>query len=218
MDGNRRWARAQGKLETSFGHRRGAEHLSSLLGWLVDRGIEHASVYVLSADNIRKRGAEEVSFLFTLIETIIPQRVRASGHWRLHVSGDLELLPASTRAALLEAMETTHERSSHLTLAIGYDAHTDILDAVRRTVVELSSGDDGVLSVDAISRRLAGGPNKEIDLIIRTGGENRTSGFFPWQSRAAELYVASCPWPDFAERDLDDAFAYYAARSGSDSS
>lgn len=214
MDGNRRWAHAQGKLDSRFGHRIGAEHLSNFLGWLADRGIEHASVYVLSADNIRKREAEEVGFLFTLIESTIPQRVQSSEHWRLHVSGDLDLLPASTKDALTEAEEATHDRSSHLTLAIGYDAHADILEAVRRTVSELSTGDLEDISVDAISRQLAGGPSKEIDLIIRTGGDNRTSGFFPWQSRYAELFVASCSWPDFAERDLEDALAHYAASSG----
>lgn len=212
MDGNRRWARAQRHLDVSFGHQVGAEHLSNLLEWLAAREIDHASAYVLSADNIRKRDAQEISFLFGLIENTIPQRVRAAKCWRLHVSGDLELLPSSTRNALLEAIEETRDRPGHLTLAIGYDAHADILAAVRRAVAQLPAGDAAEFSIEAVSRQLAGGPLKDIDLIIRTGGDSRTSGFFPWQSRAAELYVAQSPWPAFTEEDLDAALAYYAMK------
>lgn len=212
MDGNRRWARAQRHLDVSFGHQVGAEHLSDLLEWLAARGIDHASAYVLSADNIHKRDAREVSFLFGLIETTIPQRVRAAKRWRLHVSGDLELLPTSTRKALTEAVEETRDRPGHVTLAIGYDAHADIVGALRRAVSQLPASDAVELSVEAVSQQLAGGPLKDIDLIIRTGGDSRTSGFFPWQSRAAELYVAQGPWPAFTEKDLDAALAYYAKK------
>lgn len=215
MDGNRRWARAQRLLDVSTGHRVGAEHLSQLLGWLAARGIDHASIYVLSADNIRKRNARELDVLFTLIETTIPERVRAAERWRLHLSGDLDLLPGAVRDALRNAAEETRDRPGHLTLAIGYDAHADILAALRRAVSHLPAGEVEQLSVDAVSQQLAGGPVKEIDLIIRTGGDSRTSGFFPWQSSAAELYVASCPWPAFTESDLEDALAYFAMkRSG----
>lgn len=212
MDGNRRWARAQRLLDPSAGHRVGAEHLSHLLDWLAVRGIEHASVYVLSADNIRRRDARELDVLFTLIETTIPERVRAAERWQLHISGDLELLPASTQDALRQAVEETRDRPGHLTLAIGYDARADIIAAVRRAVSSLSAADVDQLTVDAVSAQLAGGPVKDIDLIIRTGGDSRTSGFFPWQSRAAELYVASCPWPAFTERDLEDALTFFARR------
>ena len=211
MDGNRRWARAHGHSDVGAGHRAGAEHLTDLLQWLTSRGIDHASAYVLSADNIRKRSSFEVGFLFHLIENVIPERVRASKQWRLHVSGDLDLLPRSARQALLDAVEETTERPGHLTLAIGYDAHSDILAALRRAVAALPGTDSTDLSVETISQHLSGGPNKEIDLIIRTGGDARISGFFPWQSTSAELYVAQCAWPDFEETDLDAALAHYAA-------
>ncbi|WP_193106659.1 polyprenyl diphosphate synthase [Brachybacterium sp. FME24] len=212
MDGNRRWARAEGLADISEGHRAGAEHLTDLLAWASARGIDHVSVYVLSADNIRKRDSLEMQFLFALIETVIPDRVRAAERWQLHISGDLELLPSSTRDALLTAVQDTKDRPGHLTLAIGYDAHQDILDALRRAVTDLPSGDPSSLTVEMISSRLAGGPVKDIDLIIRTGGDSRTSGFFPWQSKSAELYVSPGPWPAFTERDFDEALAYYAAR------
>lgn len=215
MDGNRRWARAQQFLDPSAGHRVGAEHLSRLLGWLAARGIEHASVYVLSADNIRRRDARELDVLFGLIETTIPERVRAAEIWQLHVSGDLSLLPGPTQSALRKAVEETRDRPGHLTLAIGYDPRADILAALQRAVSALPGSDVEQLTVDAVSEQLAGGPVKDIDLIIRTGGDSRTSGFFPWQSRSAELHVASCPWPAFTESDLEDALTFFAVkRSG----
>ena len=214
MDGNRRWARAQRHFDVSLGHKAGAEHLSSFMAWLSARDIDHASAYVLSADNIRKRDPGEVRYLFTLIEEIIPQRVEAALNWRLHVSGDLELLPAPARAALERAMQETADRPRHLTLAIGYDARADIVSAVQRAVSQLDVGAVEGLTVDTVSAQLAGGPMKDIDLIIRTGGDSRTSGFFPWQSKSAELYVVQHPWPAFSESDLDDALSYYGAKRG----
>ena len=211
MDGNRRWARSRGLADVSLGHRAGAEHLSDFLAWLSARGIEHASVYVLSADNIRRRSPLELGVLFTLIENVIPARVLAAGQWRLHISGNLDLLPTTTREALGRAIEMTRDRPGHLTLAIGYDARADILGAVRRAVAALPADEPGALSVDLISQQLPGGPAKAIDLIIRTGGDSRTSGFFPWQSTSAELHVASCSWPDFSEHDLERALAHYDA-------
>lgn len=214
MDGNRRWAKARHHLRASHGHRAGAEHLSSFMAWLAARGIDHASAYVLSADNIRKRDSREVSYLFTLIEEIIPQRVEEAQSWQLHVSGDLEMLPDTARAALERAVQDTADRPRHLTLAIGYDAHTDILSAVRRAVSRLDASAVDHLTVDEVSAELAGGPVKDIDLIIRTGGDSRTSGFFPWQSKNAELFVVQHPWPAFDESDLDAALDYYGFRRG----
>src|SRR5699024_11447043 len=104
------------------------------------RSIDHASAYVLSAGNIRKRDSQEVRYLFRLIEEIIPHRVKAAQSWQLHVSGDLDLLPASARAALERAIQETSDRPRHLTLAIGYDAHADIVSAVQRTTLHLSTG------------------------------------------------------------------------------
>lgn len=215
MDGNRRWAKAQRHVDVGFGHKAGAEHLSNFMAWLSARDIDHASAYVLSADNIRKRDSQEVRYLFTLIEEIIPHRVKAAQSWQLHVRGDLDLLPAPARAALERAIQETADRPRHLTLAIGYDAHANIVSAVQRAILHLNAGELDGLTVDAVSEQLAGGPVKDIDLIIRTGGDSRTSGFFPWQSRAAELHVASCPWPAFTESDLEAALTFFAAkRSG----
>lgn len=207
MDGNRRWARAAGMTRVSLGHRVGADHLEDLLGWLTTRGIRHASVYVLSADNIRKRDHDEIGYLFGLIESVVPEKVKASGEWQLHIAGDTSLLPESCATALENAVSATAGRRSHLTLAIGYDAKQEVVDAVRAVLVAGEHPDEA-----AITSRLPGGPIKDIDLVIRTSGEQRISGFFPWQSQHAEIVFSDKFWPAFDEHDLDLALREFARR------
>lgn len=136
MDGNRRWARAAGHLDPSVGHKYGADHIEDLLQWCTDWGIEHLTTYVMSADNIRKRPPEQVAFLFELLAGRLPELILSSGRWALHVSGELDLLPASARDALAAAELATADRPAHLTLAVGYDGHGDIVDGIRRALAE----------------------------------------------------------------------------------
>jgi short-chain Z-isoprenyl diphosphate synthase len=217
MDGNRRWARATGHLDPSVGHRVGAEHVEDVLRWCEDRDIDHLTIYVLSADNIRRRASTEIDHLMQLLETVVPAKVLSrGGHWRLHVAGDLALLPVSTAAALTEAMAATANGPAHVTLAIGYDGRADVVTAVRSVLAEHTAGDLGlselaeVVDADMIGAALPGGPVKDIDLVIRTSGEVRISGFFPWQSAHAELYFSDRMWPAFGEADFDDALAHFA--------
>ena len=210
MDGNRRWARALGR-SASFGHDAGANHLGDVLGWLRARRIEHASVYVLSADNIRKRSAEEVDYLFSLMESVLAKTVEQSHDWQLHVSGDLTLLSPRARRALEQVVRQTHERPCHLTLAIGYSPHDDIVTGIRSALEQGVDADTPEL-VQAIGAHMPGGPLKEIDLVIRTSGETRTSGFFPWQTTRAEIVLSNTMWPAFSESDLDRALAEYRDR------
>lgn len=208
MDGNRRWARAAGHQDPRVGHRYGADHVEDLLQWCTDWGIEHLTTYVMSADNIRKRPPEQVGYLFELLAGRIPDLVLRSGRWALHVSGDLDLLSADARQALVDAELETVDRPAHLTMAIGYDGRGDIVDGIRRALVE--HGPD--IDEAAITAALAGGPVKDIDLVIRTSGELRLSGFFPWQTADAEIYVSSKLWPDFDADDFAEALRYYSSR------
>ncbi|MCW2793622.1 MAG: hypothetical protein JWO76_2720 [Nocardioides sp.] len=212
MDGNRRWARSAGHANPSVGHRYGAEHVGRILDWCSRRGIEHLSIYVLSADNIRRRPGPELEHLFDLLASTLPEIVtRSAGSWSLHVSGDLTLLPDRSRDALLRAVEETRDRRAHLTLAIGYDGRQDVVRGIRSALL---SSRNGSLDVDTITAHLPGGPVKEIDLVIRTSGEHRLSGFFPWQTSHAEIHVSRKMWPAFTERDFERALADYASRRG----
>jgi short-chain Z-isoprenyl diphosphate synthase len=220
MDGNRRWARMAG-LDARAGHRAGAEHVEDVLRWCEERGIDHLSIYVLSADNIRRRAGDEIDHLMHLLETVVPEKVLGrGGRWRLHVAGDMDLLPETTARALAAAVDATRDGDAHLTLAVGYDGRAQVAAAVR-SILAAAAGTDATLGdvaalVDAesIGAALGGGPVKEIDLVIRTSGEVRVSGFFPWQSAHAELYVSPRMWPAFTAADFDAALAHFAQVRG----
>lgn len=219
MDGNRRWARLRGLASASEGHRHGADHIEDLLGWCEARGIDHVSIYVLSADNIRKRSTGEVGFLFGLVARVLPGLVERSGNWSLHVSGDLSLLPEDAAEALARAEERTTGRPGHVTLAIGYDGRADIVAGIRGAVLAGAADATGGIDPADITEHLPGGPLKEIDLVVRTSGEQRLSGFFPWQASNAEVHVSPKLWPDFDEADFDlalDQYAIASARAGGD--
>lgn len=214
MDGNRRWARGAGLRSVSDGHRRGADHIEDLLDWCTRWGIDHLTTYVLSADNIRKRSGVEVGHLFGLITDVVPGLVKRSGRWSLYVSGDLSLLPPDAADALRAAVDRTGGRPAHLTMAIGYDGRTDIVEGVRAALRAGTIDSPDEIDPAVITAGLPGGPVKEIDLVIRTSGEHRLSGFFPWQTAHAEIYLSPKLWPEFAEVDFADALRHYAeARS-----
>ncbi len=206
MDGNRRWARAAG-LSSKEGHSAGAEHLKQLLTWCSRWGIEHVSVYVLSADNIRKRSGQEVENLFELLTNTLPKVVTDNNEWSLHVAGDMNLLPKAACEALNQAVDQTKDRTGHLTMAVGYDGRGAIVEAIRTTML---NGDS--INVDTITQACTGGPVKNIDLVIRTGSQTRLSGFFPWQTTHAELYLSSKMWPAFTVGDFEDALHYYGSK------
>jgi short-chain Z-isoprenyl diphosphate synthase len=209
MDGNRRWARAVGHANASVGHKVGAEHMEELLAWCVASEIHHLTIYVLSADNIRKRSAREVGFLFGLLAGTLPDLVRRSERWALYVAGDLAMLPADTREALETAVRDTAGRPRHLTLAIAYDGRADIVEAIRSAIRAGADAADPAV----ITEHLGGGPVKEIDLVIRTSGEHRLSGFLPWQTAHSEVVVSDTPWPAFTSEDFEAALRHYSDRA-----
>ncbi|MCD0442770.1 di-trans,poly-cis-decaprenylcistransferase [Glycomyces sp. A-F 0318] len=220
MDGNRRWARSRGFADAGIGHRYGAEHLDDLLGWCAPIGIDHVTVYVASVDNLRKRDGGEVAHLMEMIEAIIADRLMLPGNrWRLHIAGQLDHLPDSTAEALKAAVDATAGRDGgHLTIAIGYDGQTEIVDAVR-TLLEQEAAQGG--TIDGLAERLTAadiGAHRytpelpAADLIIRTSGERRLSSFLLWQSAGAELYFCDVYWPGFRHVDFLRALRDYARR------
>jgi short-chain Z-isoprenyl diphosphate synthase len=221
MDGNRRWARQMGYANPSIGHRYGAEHVDEVLDWCAQLGIPHVTVYVCSSDNLRKRDSDEVSHLMAMIEEVVAERLRRpEGQWRLHVAGRLDDLPDLTRHALKRAAEETRERQApfDLTIAIGYDGREEIVDAVRSlldarsraglTTAELAAQ----LSMEDIAAHLYTTGQPDPDLVIRTSGELRMSGFLLWQAAYSELYFCDVYWPGFRYVDFLRALRSYAAR------
>ncbi|TDC57071.1 di-trans,poly-cis-decaprenylcistransferase [Jiangella ureilytica] len=213
MDGNRRWARQAGYADPTIGHRFGAEHVDELLTWCAAIGIGHVTVYVASSDNLRKRSSDEVGHLMRMVEEVVATRLASPSHrWRLHVAGRLDELPDSTRDALKLAVSSTAGRSEglELTVAIGYDGRQEIVDAVRSYLDDGGSADD--LTPDDIARHLYTRGQPAPDLVIRTSGEQRLSGFLIWQAAHAELYFCDAYWPGFRQVDFLRALRTYARR------
>jgi short-chain Z-isoprenyl diphosphate synthase len=220
MDGNRRWAKQTRKASVSVGHRHGARHLDDLLDWCVGVGIHHVTVFVASIDNLRKRDTDEVRYLTQLIEEAVQERLsRTSDRWRVRVAGRLEVLPDSTRHALKSIVEATSEREGwDLTMAIGYDGRQEITDALRDLLDERARAGATIdelaetLCVEDIAAHLYTSGQPDPDLIIRTSGEQRLSGFLLWQAVRTELYFCDTYWPGFREVDFLRALRAYGPR------
>jgi short-chain Z-isoprenyl diphosphate synthase len=220
MDGNRRWAREQGWSDPREGHRHGARHLETVLGWCADLGIGNVTIWLASGDNLRQRDASEVGFLMHLAETTIADHLVAGRGWRVHVAGKLDMLPDSTARALKRAEESTRALvdAGELTLAIGYSGRQEFVDAVRsvldeaatdgRTLAELAER----VSPTEIARHLYTAELPYPDLVIRTSGEQRLSDFLLWQSVDAELFFVDAYWPAFRRIDLLRVVRDFAAR------
>jgi undecaprenyl diphosphate synthase len=211
MDGNRRWAAARG-LPSIAGHVQGVEAIRPIVKVAPDRGIEVLSLYVFSQENWR-RTDEEVTGLFGLIDGAVRQYTDelVDEGVRVHVIGRLHEAPGDVQRSIREAEEKTRGGSRMaLNIAFNYSGRSEIVDAVRALIaagVPAHEVDDARLAEHLYT---AGQP--EPDLIIRTGGEQRTSNFLLWQSAYAELVFSPTLWPDFREADLDEAIAEFTAR------
>ena len=221
MDGNRRWARERGFDNPSVGHKHGAEHVDDLLAWCADLRITHVTVFVASADNLRKRASGEVGYLMELVETVVAGRLTDPAHrWRLHLAGRLDLLPDATRHALKTARASTalREHGLHVTIAIGYDGREEVVDAIRALLDDAAAGGVAIedlaasLAADDIAAHLHTRGQPDPDLVIRTSGEQRMSGFLLWQAAYAELYFCEVYWPGFRHVDFLRALRSYGAR------
>ncbi|MFC6157069.1 polyprenyl diphosphate synthase [Kribbella jiaozuonensis] len=219
MDGNRRWARGVGYDDVRIGHRFGAKHLEQFLQWSADAGVRCVTAWVASADNLRKRESGEVDYLMELTETVLADHVRRDHRWRLHVAGQLDLLPDSTARALKEAVTLSRDREAgDLTIAIGYSGRLELVDAVRSMLDEAAAAgrslDDvaDALSEDEISRHLYVPGLPDPDLVIRTSGELRMSDFLLWQATRSEIEFCDLYWPAFREVDLLRALRTYGRR------
>jgi undecaprenyl diphosphate synthase len=200
-----------------LGHRRGYRNLRAVLLDVADLGIPVLTVYVFSAENWR-RPRVEVEALLRLIEEAAREELSVlhRNNVRVIVSGRLQELPDSLQAALRDGAEVTRENTRIvLNLAINYGGRAEIVDAVREIVKEATLGRVRPEDVDeeAVSQLLYHPELPDPDLIIRTGGEFRTSNFLLWQSAYAEFHSAPALWPDFGEADLFKALLDFQRRT-----
>jgi short-chain Z-isoprenyl diphosphate synthase len=218
MDGNRRWARASGSEDVAHVHRRGAEKIVDLLGWCDDAGVGVVTLFLLSTDNL-SRPEPELSALLEIIEDVAVDLAGPGRRWQLRPMGALELLPPETAAVLKKAEEDTRGRpGATVNLAVGYGGRREIADAVRSLLAEHAERGTTLqelvdtLAVDHIAEHLYTRGQPDPDLVIRTSGEQRLSGFMLWQAANAEFHFTDVYWPDFRRVDFLRALRDYAAR------
>ena len=194
LDGNRRWAAVQGS-STAHGHKAGADKITEFLTWCEEVDVEVVTLWLLSTDNLT-RAQGELEPLLAIIEQTVTD-LAGTGRWKIHPVGALDLL---------------------VIIAVGYGGRREVVDAVRSLLADHASKgttlDDlaAVLDVDHIAEHLYTAGQPDPDLLIRTSGEQRLSGFLLWQSAHSEFYFCEAYWPDFRKVDFLRALRSYDAR------
>ncbi|MUL66682.1 isoprenyl transferase [Mycobacterium sp. CBMA 234] len=221
-DGNRRWAREAGHDDVSYGYRMGAAKIAEVLRWCQQAGIEMATIYLLSTENLQ-RDPLELAPLIEIITDVVEEICAPDKHWTVRTVGDLELLGEEPAKRLRDAVESTLERtgvgSFHVNVAVGYGGRQEIADAVRTLLSkELANGATAeelieAVTVDGISENLYTSGQPDPDLVIRTSGEQRLSGFLLWQSAYSEMWFTDAHWPAFRRVDFLRALRDYALRN-----
>lgn len=218
MDGNRRYSKLQGNIDVVKGHEIGVDTLEKVLDWSIELGIEIITVYAFSTENFN-RPEHEVEGLMNLF---VKNFKRLVDHPKIHnnevkvkVVGKLDLIPESVRDAIKEAEDATaHYNKRLFNIAIGYDGRLEIIDSVKKIIKQVQAGEISIDDVDEdlISKNLYTEGLEDPNLIIRTSGEERLSGFLLWQSSYSELYFCETLWPELRKVDFIRAIRSYQER------
>ena len=238
LDGNRRWARSMG-FGTAQGHKRGADKIEEFLGWAEQMGVQVVTLWLLSTDNL-SRDPAELSPLLDIIAHAVDE-LAETGRWRLRLVGAVDLLPEPLaerlRAAVVRsrpasagasesdgaaghAVKTAEveDRRMQVNIAVGYGGRQEIADAVRELLRERAAAGASLeevaasLSEEDITEHLYTKGQPDPDLVIRTSGEQRLSGFLLWQSVHSEYYFCEVNWPAFRRVDFLRALRDFASR------
>lgn len=218
-DGNRRWARMNAPGQPLVaGYRAGAAKLNHFSQWCAEVGIPLVTLWVLSTDNLARGKAEELEPLLEVIAELFEELAR-QGDWQIQAVGDLKLLPTPIADRIRAATASTAEHTGmHINIAVSYGGRYELRDAVRsllgseaakgNTLEQLSQE----LEIDQIAEHLYTKGQPDPDLVIRTSGEQRMSGFLIWQSAHSEFYFHEALWPDFRKVDFIRALRSYTQR------
>jgi len=215
MDGNGRWAQEKGQ-DRLFGHFHGVESVRNIVEGASEIGIEYLTLYTFSTENWDRPEYEVVGLMELLVDTIrkeIP--VLNKNNIRLHVIGDVQMLPLNARKELKEAItETSHNSGLNLILALSYSSRWELVQAVQHIAQDAKDGklDPAGITQETFHQYLNTKDFPDPELMIRTGGEYRISNFLLYQLAYAELYFTDARWPDFRKENLIAAILDYQAR------
>ncbi|QDO91372.1 isoprenyl transferase [Dolosigranulum pigrum] len=218
MDGNGRWAKERG-LKRTEGHREGMEAIRRVAHHAANRGVKVLTLYAFSTENW-KRPPQEVHYLMKLpvefFDRFVPELIE--NNIRVHMMGIEEKVPSSTLKSIHKAMdETKHCTGMVLNFAFNYGGRLEITEAIKTIAQDVLEGQVAVRDIDEelIAQQLFSNdlaPYSDIDLMIRTSGEQRLSNFMLWQNAYSEFYFAEKNWPDFNGELFDQALSSYQQR------
>lgn len=215
MDGNGRWAKEQGQ-DRLFGHFHGVESVRNIVEGCAELGVEYLTLYAFSTENW-DRPEYEVMGLMELLVSTIRKEVESldKNNIRLHVIGDMQMLPESARAELKEALDFTKDNTGlQLIMALSYSGRWELLNAVKNIAKEVKAGhlDPEQIDQNTLQQFLCTGDFPDPELMIRTSGEYRISNFLLYQLAYAELYFTNVRWPDFRKENLYEAIVDFQGR------
>ncbi len=218
LDGNRRWADKKNGSKAKAGHTAGAQKIFDFLSWCDDLNVPVITLYLLSTENLKRRDSEELKDLLVILSELAREMVRR-GRWKLRLVGNRDSLPSEFLKVLEQSeLDSKDTPGSQVNLAIGYGGRQEITDAMRSIVKDsINHGSDleklaDSLTPELIAKHLYTSDQPDPDLIIRTSGEQRLSGFLLWQSSNSELYFEEALWPDFRRVDFLRAIRAFARR------
>lgn len=218
-DGNRRWAKLNAPGEPLVtGYRVGAAKLQEFAHWCDEIGIEMITLWVLSTDNFTSRPASEVEPLINVI-CDLAAALASMNKWRVQTVGDLSLLPSKAVERLRAAeAATVDNQGMHINIAVSYGGRHELRDAFRSLLSEEARKGTSLeelsqtLEIEDIASHLYTAGQPDPDLVIRTSGEQRLSGFLIWQSAHSEFFFADTLWPDFRRVDFLRALRSFTQR------
>ena len=216
MDGNRRWARAQGK-GASYGHKKGAKTLEKIVRYANKIGLEYITVYAFSTENW-KRAEDEVKALMMLLQNYLDDYAKRADteNIRVKILGDITALSDGMQKSILKCMERTKNNTGvTFNIALNYGGRDDIIKAIKQISKDVKDGKIEIADINeqTVSDNLYTKGMPDPDLLIRTSGELRLSNFLPWQLVYTEFLFIDKNWPDFTEEDLDNAIIEYEKRT-----
>ena len=213
MDGNGRWAKQRG-MERTFGHQAGAETVHQIVEEAARLGIKYLTLYTFSTENWN-RPTEEITALMGLLFEHIEEETFMKNNVSFKVIGYIDKLPNYVLGKLKKCIEhTSRNTGMSLVLALSYSSKWELTEAVRQIAADVNDGKLKLSDIDSntIQQHLATKDMPDVDLLIRTGGEQRLSNYLLWQCAYAELYFCDTYWPDFKEQELRKAIADYQNR------
>ena len=216
MDGNRRWAKAKG-MPVSYGHKQGAKTLEKIVRYANKIGIQYITVYAFSTENW-KRAEDEVKALMMLFQSYLDDYSKRADSENIKVKmlGNLEQLSKGMQKSMKNCMERTKNNTGiTFNIAINYGGRDELIRAIKQIATKVK---DNQIKIDEINEELISNnlytkEQPDPDLLIRTSGEERLSNFLPWQLVYTEILFVEKNWPDFEEKDLDEAIIEYQKRT-----